>query len=144
MSTYLDQKLVCDTSGFAGIAQVLRRAITLGELQPGEQFPPIAEMARRYRTTPITVRRALRELEEEGLVRVEHGVGTFVSDCTGQYDLLHLPSFSDEMAARDFPLETRVCSRESGVRFRDAALALGQEPETPLELLGRLRLVAGE
>src|SRR6476469_3686184 len=88
-------------SGASGIALALRRDIAAGRLSPAEQLPPINALAQAYRTTAITVRRALRTLEEEGLVRVEHGVGTFVADWSGRYDLLHLPSFSAQMAERN-------------------------------------------
>src|SRR5437660_708578 len=95
MSTALDYS---DRRGFVGIAEPLRRAIVRGELTPSSQLPPISELAQRHRTTAITVRRALRMLEEEGLVRVEHGVGTFVVDWAAGYDQLHLPAFAEELA----------------------------------------------
>src|SRR5690349_16246657 len=101
MSTSLYQPGAAERAAAPTIAQVLRRDITAGRLRPGEQLPPISALAKAYRTTAITVRRALRTLEEEGLIRVDHGVGTFVADWSGRYDLLHLPSFSTEMSERN-------------------------------------------
>lgn len=126
-------------TGFAGIADLLRRAIASGELARHAQLPAISELARRYGTTAITVRRALRLLEQEGLVRVEHGVGTFVADWAGAHDLLRLPSFSAEMEARELRPRTEVRERRHGVTHSRAAEALGLEPGAPLVMLARLR-----
>ncbi len=126
-------------SGFAGIADLLRRAIASGELPRHAQLPAISELARRYGTTAITVRRALRLLEQEGLVRVEHGVGTFVADWAGAHDLLRLPSFSAEMEARELGPRTEVRARGRNVVHPEAAQALGMGEGTPLVMLARLR-----
>jgi len=128
-------------SGYLAIAGALRSQITRGTAAPGEQLPPISELAQRFETTAITVRRALRQLEEEGLVRVEHGVGTFVADWSRGFDLLHLPSFSEEMGARKLRSETVVLGRETGVNCPTAGQALGLEPAAPLAVLSRLRKV---
>lgn len=128
-------------SGFADIAERLRAEVLRGRLQPGTQLPAISELAGRHRTTPITVRRALRELEDEGLVRVEHGVGTFVADWSSQYDLLHLPGFSREVP--EGRLETRVLRVRAGVRDAEAARALELPEEAPLWALERIRLREG-
>jgi GntR family transcriptional regulator len=139
MSTSHSDSRINGTAGFAAIAEVLRNEVLRGRVRPGEQLPAISELAQRYGTTPITVRRALRELEEQGLCRVEHGVGTFVADWTRPYDLLHVPSFSEALGDRE--PETRVVSREATHRRAEAAAALGLEPHAPLAVLGRLRLL---
>jgi len=115
----------------------------VGELTPRAQLPPIAELARTYDTTAITVRRALRDLESEGLIRVEHGVGTFVADWVRQFDLLHLPSFAAEMAAHDLRPQTEVLERGADLRRPEAAAALGVAPGAPVHVLTRLRRVNG-
>ncbi|MGV3722123.1 MAG: GntR family transcriptional regulator [Actinomycetota bacterium] len=129
--------------GFNAIADSLRRALLAGDVTPGEQLSPIGEMARQYGATAITVRRALRALEEEGLVRVEHGVGTFAADWSRQFDTLHLPSFAAEMAARDLRPQTEVRNRLLDARRAEAALALGQPAEAPVHVLTRRRRVGG-
>jgi GntR family transcriptional regulator, N-acetylglucosamine utilization regulator len=124
------------------IAAALREQITGGMLLPSTQLPAINELAREYRTTAITIRRALRMLEEQGLVRVEHGVGTFVADWSRTFDLLLLPSFAAEMAARDLRSETEIrgCDWEA---HSPAAAALGLEPGADLVRLARLRRIEG-
>jgi len=141
MSTSLRQDQ--QNTGYLAIAAALRGRIARGELAPREQLPPIQELAQGYRTTAITVRRALRRLEEEGLVRVEHGVGTYVTDPVSGFERMGLPSFAAEMASREFQPETSVARRARGICRPGAAAALGLAPEAPLVLLGRVRRVNG-
>jgi GntR family transcriptional regulator len=141
MSTSLQR--VSPVEGYVGIAGELRAQISRGTLVPNQQLPAISELGRRYRTTSVTVRRALRLLESEGLVRVEHGVGSFVADWTRAYDLLHLPSFAEEMALRDVRPGTAVVERKTGERCPPAALALGLDAGAPLAVLARMRKVEG-
>jgi GntR family transcriptional regulator len=133
--------IVPDRSGFAGIAEALRSEVLRGRLAPGQQLPPISELAGRHHTTAVTVRRALRELEAEGLVRVEHGVGTFVADWGRQDDLLHLPGFAPGPA--EGRLETQVLAAREERDSPEARAALGLAAGERLWALERLRRVGG-
>lgn len=127
--------------GYLGIAGRLRQRIAGGDLRPGAQLPPIASLSSQWAATPITIRRALRHLEEEGLIRVEHGVGTFVADWAAGHDLL--PSFSASLAAQNRHAETIVLARDLNVGNEIAASALGLPDEARLVRLVRLRRVSG-
>src|SRR5690349_21673720 len=97
--------------GYLGIANRLRQRIAGGDLRPGVQLPPIASLSYEWGATPITIRRALRHLEEEGLIRVEHGVGTFVADWAASHELL--PSFAADLTAQNLQAETVLLGRAS-------------------------------
>lgn len=128
--------------GYLGIANRLRQRIAGGELRPGVQLPPIASLSAHSGATPVTVRRALRHLEEEGLIRVEHGVGTFVADWAAGHDLL--PSFSADLAVQNREAKTEVLARECPVFSVDAARALGLPSDgSELVRLVRLRRAGG-
>ena len=58
----------------------LRRAITTGELKPGDPLPPQVALAERYRVSLPTVQQALGVLEGEGLIDQVQGVGTRVRE----------------------------------------------------------------
>lgn len=60
------------------IAQV-KCAIAAGVLQPGEALPSLRELAAQLRVNPLTVARAYRELEQQGVINTEHGRGSYVS-----------------------------------------------------------------
>lgn len=67
-----------DQSPARQIAAMFRRAIAAGELAPNEQLPSEAQLIEHFGVARMTVRNALQELRNEGLVIAEHGKGTFV------------------------------------------------------------------
>jgi GntR family transcriptional regulator len=136
MSTSLEAR------GSQAIAAGLRREVLRGALRPGQRLPSLQDLARRHGATPITVRRALRRLEEEGLLRVEHGVGAFVADWTRGMELLALPGFRLGEGPSERALETRVLDRGPRVNC-DAAAALAADLQRALPALTRLRLIDG-
>jgi len=58
--------------------QELRNAIMSGEYPPGGQLPSESELINMLGVSRTTVREALRNLEESGIVLRRHGIGTFV------------------------------------------------------------------
>ena len=69
-----------DRPVFKQIADRLRESIERGELEAGAQVPSEQVLMDRYRVARGTIRQAVGELRSEGLVRTEHGRGTFVRD----------------------------------------------------------------
>ncbi len=68
------------------------------ELQPGDMLPSERELAETYGLSRTTVRLAMAELEELGLVARKHGKGTFVSSASrAATDLAGAYSFTDQM-----------------------------------------------
>ena len=63
------------------IYETLRAAIMSGEYVPGERLPQ-RRLAQRYGTTTITVREALRFLEQDGLIAIEPKWGAMVAEIT--------------------------------------------------------------
>ena len=60
------------------VADLIERRIWVGDLRPGEQLPAELDLADEYRVAYYTIRRAMQELRERGLVESVHGRGTFV------------------------------------------------------------------
>ena len=58
---------------------VLRERIASGGLSSGDALPPEQSLAAEHSVSRITVRRALAELEREGLINRRRGAGTFVN-----------------------------------------------------------------
>lgn len=61
------------------VAEQLRARILRHEWQPGERIPGETSLAEEYQVSRATVRTAVRSLEDQGLVRVRQGLGTFVT-----------------------------------------------------------------
>ena len=60
------------------LANILRRQIATGSLRPGDRVPSEAQLSELYEVSPMTARRALTVLLDEGLVTAARGRGTFV------------------------------------------------------------------
>jgi len=58
---------------------VLKQQIVRGEIRDHERLPTQEELCAQYDVSRITVRRALADLQAEGLIRNEQGVGAFVT-----------------------------------------------------------------
>src|SRR4051812_49633242 len=69
-----------DRPVFKQIADRLRAAIVSGELTPGARLPSEQELMDAHGVARGTIRQAVNLLRGEGLVRTEHGRGTFVRD----------------------------------------------------------------
>lgn len=72
------------------VARKLRRMIREGIYGPGSQLPTEPELSSEFDTSRATLREALSQLSDEGLVRRIHGVGTFVSERLPIRNSLHV------------------------------------------------------
>lgn len=61
------------------IADDLRSDIESGELSPGQRLPSAPELAEIYGVTKVTATKAIRHLQEAGLLTVVNGMGTYVT-----------------------------------------------------------------
>jgi GntR family transcriptional regulator len=57
----------------------VRQAVLLGYLRDGDQLPMIREAVEQLAINPNTVSKAYQQLDKEGLVTAQPGVGTFVT-----------------------------------------------------------------
>ena len=60
------------------VADYVEAQIISGDLKPGQKFPDMRDLAEDWGVAYQTVRRAMRELRERGLVVSRVGKGTFV------------------------------------------------------------------
>lgn len=89
---------------WAQIAEAVRRDIVGGGYPPGAALPTEAGLADRFGVNRHTVRRAVRQLVEDGLVRVEQGRGSFVSESVLDYALGRRTRFSESLSRPDSAL----------------------------------------
>ena len=105
--------------------RALSALIAGGTWNDGEQLPNEAKLSEMLGVSRITMRHALRNLEESGLLRREQGRGTFVRRSTVIAGVRGLTSFTQEMADRGLEVGTRVL--EQGVVAADNAIASALE-----------------
>lgn len=69
------------------IMEQIKLKIMAGDWPPGFALPSIREMAAATKVSVITIKRAYRELESEGVVITRQGRGSFVAESAGQAEL---------------------------------------------------------
>jgi GntR family transcriptional regulator len=62
------------------IVDQIKQLVATDRLQPGEQLPPIRQLALDLGVNRNTVARAYKELNREGVISTRQGRGTFVSE----------------------------------------------------------------
>lgn len=82
---------------YAQVRDALRAQILDGTLASHDRIPSENQMVEMFGVSRITVRQALQELENEGLIFRVHGKGTFVSKPKAFQDLTTLQSFGEAM-----------------------------------------------
>ena len=60
------------------VSSQLRQAILSGKYAPDDMIPSENELAEKYGTSRVTIRKSLQVLENEGLIKPWHGKGYFV------------------------------------------------------------------
>ncbi len=79
------------------IRENLRDLILSNRFAPGEAIPSERELSQIYQVNRLTVRQAVTELVNEGLLRRQHGVGTFVAEPKITQNMPGLLGFTDRM-----------------------------------------------
>jgi len=105
------------------VAQDLAARVESSELTRGERLAPEAKLAERYGVNRLTVRRALEELARAGIVRTEHGVGSFIAEPAVRHRIDDgEASLSESMARRGIAVRHHVLSitevEPASVEFR--------------------------
>src|SRR5689334_19848826 len=120
------------------LAEQLTAAITDGVLRPGDPFENEIAMSDRLSLSRPTVRRAISELVNKGLLVRRRGIGTTVAN-----QMVHrkaeLTSLYDDLEREGRTPRTEVLSLNCAAHDDRAAEALGLPPGTPLVAIVRLR-----
>jgi GntR family transcriptional regulator len=129
------------------IAERLRREILARGAPPHQRLPSEPELARRFGAARETVRRALAELQRQGLIYCRRGLGSFVAEPRVDQDLDRLFGFSEFMLRQGLRPGARLL--EAGVlRIADPQSRVLRELGLPagsrVIYIRRLRTAAGE
>ena len=93
---------------YARVKQFLKSELELGRWVPGSLMPSEAELVAQFGVSRMTVTRALRELQNEGLVGRVQGVGTFAAQLHRVASTLTIRDLHEEIVARGHSHEARV------------------------------------
>lgn len=109
------------------VRNTLASEIRQTAFQPGQRLPPAKEIAARFSVNRLTVMQALNAMQRDGLVRVEHGVGTFVSDDVINYQLDEATSFTRNLLRQNVVPRRELVSVWTGPAPADVAAHLELE-----------------
>ena len=125
------------------VIELTQRVIREQGLEPGDLLPPIHSLAAMANVSPISVRRALDELERAGVVQRHQGVGTFVASPR----ILAEPARAGGLlatltrAGTNAAVTTRLLGIDRGVATPTICRVLGIGPTDPVWRVTRLRLI---
>ncbi|MFC4063782.1 GntR family transcriptional regulator [Actinoplanes subglobosus] len=100
------------------IAADLADKIRAGEYRPGDALPAQRELSAGYGVTLMTLRQALQQLREDGLIVQQAGRGTFVAPVQAAYRVDTLRSFVEDLREQGHQVTTEVVSASAGPEFR--------------------------
>jgi GntR family transcriptional regulator len=64
---------------YVQLKEQIRHAIETGALSPGDQLPGVRTLAETLVINPNTLLKVYRELEQEGVLEIRHGLGAFIA-----------------------------------------------------------------
>ena len=120
------------------LQRALRGAIENRVIGPDDALPPERDLAEMLNVSRITVRKAIDELVEDGLLIRKQGSGTFVSNRV-EKNFAKLTSFSEDMRARGRAPRTVWLNRAAGTVTPEESLTLRSSPGTPVFRFHRIR-----
>lgn len=101
-----------DAPLYSRVETVLASEIADRALKVGDQLPTEDSLIERFGVSRITVRRAIQNLVNRGLVEIRRGKGTFVAAPKITQDLTELSGFVEDMRALGRKPTARVISKE--------------------------------
>jgi GntR family transcriptional regulator len=88
------------TPKYIQIQESINNWIEVGDIKPGDLVPSERELCEKFKVSRMTVRQALTNLANYGVLHRVHGVGTFVSEPKIEHDIGLLVSFTESAIRR--------------------------------------------
>jgi GntR family transcriptional regulator len=129
----------------AQIASAIEGAVSSGDLGCGDRLPPERELAAWFGVNRLTLRQALADLQQRGLIRRVTGRkgGTFVAERIVERDLSDFAGFSDQARRNGLVASAVLLHAEEKDAAPEVAAALELEAGAPVFEVARLRLANG-
>jgi len=121
-------------------ADAIATAITEGAYAAGAQLPPEAQMASNLGVSRATLRDALRQLQDRGMIVRRHGRGTFVAKRPIRKDLNRNFGITAMIRLGGYRPGTRGLEVRAEAADRELAQSLGLAPGDPVTVVERVRL----
>jgi len=132
---------VSDRPLYVRIRNELQARIDASQWRPGDQIPSEAALAEQFGVTRMTVRQALEQLSNSGVLVKRRGLGTFVSEPEAAIHrrLNRLGSFAEELGMEESSVSTIIYAQELTSPPPEVAGFLAVKPAEEVVRLLRLR-----
>jgi GntR family histidine utilization transcriptional repressor len=141
---------------YAAIKQFIIDEVRSGALKPGDRVASEAELVSRFGVSRMTANRALRELQNAGVILRRAGSGSFIAEPKPIGHLIEIRNIADEVRARGHHYRARVIQNLAEKATAETApllnVAIGtrlfhsiivhHEAEFPIQLEKRLVLAS--
>ena len=127
------------------LAGELRKNIETKVWKPDDQIPTEGELMELFNVSRVTVRKAIEELVEDGLLEKVHGKGTFVAHKKIQKPIQTFIGFSEMCKNMGLKPSSKVISLEMHAAHKKVRDFFQLEKEdAPVVIIKRLRLADGK
>ncbi|MDQ6695055.1 MAG: GntR family transcriptional regulator [Chloroflexota bacterium] len=125
------------------LALSLRAQIETGIWKPGDMITSERELMHATGVSRATVRQAISNLIQDGVLERSHGRGTFVARRKMEQEMRSVYSFAEQMARRGLQLEDKLLQRHKVPALDDLAEELAVQPGDWLIHIKRVRYLQG-
>jgi DNA-binding GntR family transcriptional regulator len=125
------------------VESILAASIADGSLPPETQLPAEERLIEQFKVSRTTVRKAIQNLIERGLVEVRRGKGTFVTQPKITQELTELTGFVEDIQALGRHPTARLLDKRIVAADEAVAHHLALAPGTLVVRLRRVRLADG-
>ncbi|MEQ9694992.1 phosphonate metabolism transcriptional regulator PhnF [Shimia sp. SDUM112013] len=132
------------TPVWQAIAQTLTEDIAKGRYGPGDKLPTEAELSARFGVNRHTVRHALKDMAENGLVHARRGAGVFVAQTPTDYPIGRRVRFHANLRKSGRLPGKEILSCETRASDAREADALGLEQGKAVHVCNGLSLGDGQ
>jgi GntR family histidine utilization transcriptional repressor len=117
---------------YASIKKYVLDGVSRGEFRPGDRIESEAELIKKFGVSRMTANRALRELQDAGVLVRLPGVGSFIAEPSAKGQIIEIRNIADEIRSRGHEHSARVVKNVAEKASRKTAPLLGVAIGTPI------------
>ncbi len=105
--------------GYVKVQKELKKKIIKGEYIKGDLLPSENKLSKQYGLSRMTIRHALKDLENEGLISRQQGKGSIVEGKRKSYELLSKKGFTEVMKGKEIKIDTELVKKPRIENWRE-------------------------
>lgn len=134
---------MAESTLYSKVEHTIASEIAVGDFRPGDRLPSEDKLLERFQVSRITVRRAIQNLVQRGVLEIRRGLGTFVQSPQLEQELTKLTGFVEDMDLHGRKASARVISQTTVPATARVAERLCLTKGTRVTRIERVRLADG-